>query len=255
LATLTAMLTTAAELNHFYRVIDHETYSAIEGSDFLKSEFAAFEKRTTVRTDRTYTAIYFYGTHTYFELFDASGEKREPGESGIAFGVDSTAAEPKAVSSEKPLTTREWQGVQMPWFYTLSAQGGQGLVAWLMEYHPDFLAKWHPNAGGPPGGITREAVLRRYRAVLRQTPADPMLDDVAGLTVAASPEKRQPIEQWMKDISSGFPVQFVEPGAGERGIQEARFRLRRAPTKIVEARFGGKSVLRLRPDGTALWTF
>jgi von Willebrand factor type A domain len=45
LAILTAMLTTAAELNHFYRVIDHETYSAIEGSDFLKSEFAAFEKR------------------------------------------------------------------------------------------------------------------------------------------------------------------------------------------------------------------
>jgi GNAT superfamily N-acetyltransferase len=255
LAILTAMLTTAAELNHFYRVIDHETYSAIEGCDFLKSEFAAFEKRTTVRTDGTYTAIYFYGTHTYFELFDAPGEKRNPGESGIAFGVDSTAAEPKVVSSEKHLTTREWQGVQIPWFYTLSGQGGQGLGTWLMEYHQDFLAKWHPDAGDPAGGITREAVLRRYKAVLRQTPTDSMLDDVAGLTVAASPEERQPIEQWIRDISSGFPVQFVEPGARERGIREVRFRLRRAPAKIVEARFGAKSVLRLRPDGTALWTF
>jgi hypothetical protein len=255
LLVVTAMFTTAAELNHFYLVIDHETYSAIEGSDFLKFEFAAFEKRTTVRTDRTYTAIYFYGAHTYFELFEASGENRNPGESGVAFGVDATDAEPKVVSPEKRLTTREWQGVQLPWFYTLSGQGGRGLVTWLMEYHPDFLAKWHPEAGGSLSGITREAVLRRYKAVLPQTPSDPMLDDVAGLTIAASPEERQPIEQWIRDISSGFPVQFAQPAAGEHGIREARFKLRRAPNKIVEARFGAKSVLRLRPDGTGVWTF
>jgi hypothetical protein len=255
LVIFTAMFTTAAELNHFFLVLDHETYSAIEGSDFLKFEFAAFEKRTTVRTDDTYTAIYFYGTHTYFELFDASGEKHKQGDSGIGFGVDATADEPKLVSSEKHLVTREWQGVQLPWFYTLSRSGGQGLAAWLMEYHPDFLTNWHPDPGGRPGGITREAVLRRYKAVLPQTPADPMLEDVAGLTVVASPEERQRIEQWIRDIGSGFPVQFVEPGAGERGIREARFRLRRAPTKIVEARFGGKSVLQLRPDGMAVWSF
>lgn len=50
-----ALFATAAELNHFYLVIDRETYAAIEGSDFLKLEFAAFEKRTTVQTDKTYT--------------------------------------------------------------------------------------------------------------------------------------------------------------------------------------------------------
>lgn len=44
-----------------------------------------------------------------------------------------------------------------------------------------------------------------------QTPADPMLEDVAGLTVAASPEEGQRIEQWMRDISSEFLVQFVDP--------------------------------------------
>jgi len=252
----TAMLTTAAELNHFYLVIDHETYAAIEGSDFLKSEFAPFEKRTTVRADRTYTAIYFYGTNTYFELFDASMERRKPGESGIAFGVDAIAGEPKAISLEKHLITREWLGVQLPWFYTLSAQNGQGIASWLMEYHPDFLAKWHPDAGGlPGGGITREAVLRRYKTVLPQTPANPMLEDVAGLTVAVSPKERQPIEHWIRDIGSQFPVQFVELRSGEPGIREARFKLRRTSAKIPEVRFGGKSVLRFQLDGTALWTF
>ena len=163
------------------------------------------------------------------------GEKRKPSESGIGFGVDGAAVEPKMVASERHLITREWQGVQLPWFYALSAQGGPAVVAWLMEYYPDFLMKWRPEAGGPSVGITREAVLRRYKAVLSQTPADPMLEDVTGLTVAASPAERQPVEQWIRDIVSEFPVQFVEPGAGERGIREVRFKLRRAPAKNLKS--------------------
>jgi len=260
LVMFTATLATAAELNHFFLTLDHETYAAIERSPFLKSEFAAFEQRTTVRTDITYTAIYFYGTHTYFELFGAAGEKRKPGECGIAFGVE--APEPKVAFPEKHLTTREWQGVQLPWFYMLSSAGRDGLIAWLMEYHPDFLTRWHPDAGGSPGGIpypdeiqTREAVLRRYKAVLPGTPPDTMLEDVASLTVAASVEERQPVERWMRDIGTEFPLRFVEPGAGEHGIREVQFKLRRSPKKNVEMRFGGRSILRLRPDGTALWTF
>jgi len=250
----TAMLTTAAELNHFYLAVDRETYAAIEASGFLKSEFAAFEKRTTVRADRTYTAIYFYGTHTYFELFDAAAEKRKPGESGIAFGVDAVSDEPTGISLEKHLITRGWLGAQLPWFYTLSAQDGQEITLWLMEYHPGFLAKWNPAAGGP-GGITRDAVLRRYKAVLPHTPEDPMIEDVAGLTVAVSSKERPPIEHWIRDIGSVFPVQFVEPEAGEHGIREVRFKLRRPSAKIQEVRFGGKSVLRFQPGGAALWTF
>jgi Family of unknown function (DUF5829) len=242
-----------AELNHFYIALDHETYTAIEGSEFLKSEFATFEKRTTVRGDRTYTAIYFYGSHTYFEFFDAAVEKQKPGESGIAFGIDEEGSEPKGVL-EKRMVTREWQGVELPWFYTLSSQGRQGFVIWLMEYHPDFLAKWHPGQGATPGGITREAVLRRYKSVLPQALADPMLEDVAGITVAASPNERQPIEQWIRSISSEFTVEFVEPYIGGHVIREVKFNLRHAPAKLLETRFG-KSILRIRTDRTAVWTF
>jgi hypothetical protein len=251
--TFAAMRMAAADLNHFFVAVDHETYAAIEGSGYLRSEFAAFEKRTTVRTDRTYSAIYFYGTHTYFELFDAVEGDQKVGDWGIGFSVDSQSAEPKDISSEKHLVTREWQGVQLPWFYMLSGLSRQGVGTFLMEYHPDFLAKWHPDAG-TPNGITREAVLRRYKAVLPQAPADPMLEDVASLTVASPPEDSRPIEQWVRNFGIESQVQFVEPSSSERGVREVRFKLRRAPARLIEMRFGAKSVIKLRPDGTGLWT-
>jgi hypothetical protein len=245
------MLATAADLNHFYLVVDHETYTAIEANSFLKSDFAAFEKRTTVRTDQTYTAIYFYGTHTYFELFDASSGQRKLGDTGIAFGVDTAIAKP----SKEQLITREWQGVQLPWFYTLSTYEESGIRTWLMQYHPDFLAKWHPGLSDPHTGLSREAQLRRYKAVLPQTPADPMLEDVAGITLACSAQQRNSIQQWLRTIDSRFPLQFAMSTEAEKGIREVHFKLRRAPAKTVELRFGAKSVLSLQPDGAGIWRF
>ena len=58
-------------LNHFFLTLDSQTYKEINESSILKDEFAAFEQRTTVRADMTYTGIYFYGTRTYFEFFEA----------------------------------------------------------------------------------------------------------------------------------------------------------------------------------------
>src|ERR1041384_4010416 len=94
-------------LNHFYVVIDSATYKDIQQSPFLRKEFAVAEQRTTVRTDMSYTGLYFYGTNTYFEFFDVSSDSsRQVGFSGIAFGVDQAGelqAVSKAVSSDFPL--------------------------------------------------------------------------------------------------------------------------------------------------------
>src|SRR5437867_5997339 len=80
-------------LNHFYLTLDSDTYAAIESSEFLQGEFAPFERRTTVRTDKTYTGIYFYGIHTYFEFFDATKSPgSKVGDSGVAFGVEQSDA-------------------------------------------------------------------------------------------------------------------------------------------------------------------
>ena len=75
-------------LNHFYVTVDPATYASIISSDFLRTRFAPFELRTTVRTDSTYTGAYFYGRNTYFEFFDSGKEHRVPGDSALAFGVE-----------------------------------------------------------------------------------------------------------------------------------------------------------------------
>src|SRR5918998_6248173 len=69
-------------LNHFFVVVDSATYKDVERSAFLRQEFAVTERRTTVRNDVSYTALYFYGVNTYFEFFDASAQDRFAG-SGI----------------------------------------------------------------------------------------------------------------------------------------------------------------------------
>src|SRR5215211_6887011 len=75
-------------LNHFFITVDSATYKVIESNNFLRGQFAASEQRTTVRTDKTYTGLYFYGTNTYFEFFDDSTSGYKLGDSGLAFGVD-----------------------------------------------------------------------------------------------------------------------------------------------------------------------
>src|SRR5262245_26357091 len=84
-----AALSFPVPLNHFYLSLDPDTYAAIDNHKFLQTEFAVFERRTTVRADKAYTGIYFYGIHTYFEFFDSSTQtefKRDS--SGLAFGVE-----------------------------------------------------------------------------------------------------------------------------------------------------------------------
>src|SRR5262249_49624600 len=108
-------------LNHFYLTLDHATYSAIKNDEFLRHEFAASEERTTVRKDRTYTGLYFYGTNTYFEFFDAEKEmQRRVGDSALAFGVDEAAASGKlevALGTRAATITRQLGEADIPWFF------------------------------------------------------------------------------------------------------------------------------------------
>jgi hypothetical protein len=58
-----------------------------------------------------------------------------------------------------------------------------GLGCWLMDYHPEFLANWNPQANQANRGITRKEILRHYSEVL--PPVDePYLEEVDGLAVA-----------------------------------------------------------------------
>jgi|SRR5579862_4548851 len=186
-------------LNHLYVVLDSETYQAIEGDDFLRCRFAPNERRTTVRTDETYSGLYFYGRNTYFEVFDVADAPRHAiGDYALAFGVDeagglATLRDRFGGELAPPdLITRLYDGAQIPWFYMATVprfpfRSGAGM--WLMEYHADFLTRWHSRPEARDRGVRRREILARY--VEAVGPVDtPALVDVVGVTVAADPTAR-----------------------------------------------------------------
>ena len=267
-------------LNHFYVVIDSTTYKDIEQSPFLHREFAVTEQRTTVRTDRSYTGLYFYGTNTYFEFFDVSSDSsRQVGFSGIAFGVDQSGelqAVSKELSSSFPLDqetiTRLYNGKQVPWFYTGEQKNfpiDSNFGVWFMEYHPRFLSEWNPQPGGSNQGVSRKQILQRYGAVLKDIPTKPYFEDVVALTVAVNNESRKKLAELCKLL--GYSERIVDDAIvlkgpdielrllpqteTSRGIQEITMRVRRQPKEQAEFRFGTKSVLRFRGNGLATWSF
>lgn len=267
-------------LNHFYVVIDSATYKDIEQSPFLRREFAVTEQRTTVRTDMTYTGLYFYGTNTYFEFFDVSSDtSRQIGFSGIALGVDQTG-ELEAVSKElssnfsldQELITRQYTGKQVPWFHAGGLKDfptDSSLGVWFMEYHPNFLGEWNPQPRGRNQGVSRKQILQRYVAVLKDIPAKPYFEDVVALTVAVNDADRKKLAALCKllgysertiggaQVFKGpdIELRLIPQTEESRGIQEITMRVRRKPKGQDEFRFGTKSVLKFRDNGLATWSF
>ena len=263
-------------LNHFYLTVDSETFAAIEGSEFLRSEFAAFERRTTVRTDKTYTGIYFYGTHTYFEFFDvANSGGFKLGDSGIAFGVevpDATKTLQTRLGALAPqLVTRQYKDVQVPWFYMLNLVGESGnsvITSWVMEYHPQFLLDWNPSNDGNQG-ILRNNILSRYKSVLNKVPSNPLLDDIVGLTIAADREMITNLTRICERLGyrshvrgdtvelhgPDLTLHLIPESPSARGIKQIEFRVRRKPKGQAEFHFGNRSLLKFQSEQQALWTF
>lgn len=272
-----AAASVAVPLNHFYLSLDHETYAAIDKNSFLQTEFAVFERRTTVRADMTYTGIYFYGTHTYFEFFDSSKQTdMKQGSSGLAFGVEQPGALqslPARLTATTPdLITRQNNGRQVSWFYMLGLEplsSNSVLISWVMEYHPEFLSEWHPQAGGANRGILREQILRRYKGVLANAPQHPLLEDVVELTIAVDAASIVKL----KEVCERFGYHARAEGAATvlqgpeivlrlipetswaRGIKQIGLRVRKMPKGQTEFRFGPRSVLRFLKNGKAVWNF
>ena len=266
-------------LNHFFVTVDSATYKEIEGSAFLRGEFAVTERRTTVRTDTSYTGIYFYGTNTYFEFFDAGDRQATQfNGSGVAFGVDVTGGL-QALAQELPdeifvapqPVTRQYDGKQVPWFYRAVPKNfplGSGVSVWLMEYHPRFLAEWNPRPD-QAGGVSRQQILRRYAAVLKDVPARPLLEDVVSLTIAADEPTRKGLtglgrlfgysENKVGDATAlkgaGDELRLIAVTGEARGVRAVTMRVRGKPKGQTEFRFGPKSVLKFHGDGLATWSF
>jgi len=262
----------AVAFNHFYVVVDADSYREIQASSFMTGELAPFEKRTTVRNDTTYTGIYFYGRRTYFELFEP-GPMGTPGTSGLALGVEAPGAGERVKAlwaealggADAGPVTRRTEAAEVPWFEMIYGKGGSaGLRVWLMEYHRDFLAQWYPDLT-PARSITRADVLDRYVAKIGQAARRDafLMKDVACLTLALEPGDRDHLLKHLRAIGyavreetgdvlvSGQDVRLrIQPATAERrGVTEVELSLQSAPARGGEQRFGATQVSLERARG------
>jgi len=238
-------------LNHFYVVVDAPTYEAARTSAFLTGQFAPFEARTTVRNDKSYTGIYWYGRRTYFELFEP-GEQGPAGASGLALGVEEPGAsslvrqhwEDALGSAGGGLVTRKTETEEVPWFEMTYGREIPGLRIFMLEYHRDFLARWYGTLT-PARSITRADVLDRYVAKIgqsqRRKPA--LLKDVVGLTVALAQAEREALVRQLRAVAwiaqdeanavvctgpESERLRLIAPADGRTGIVEVDFSLQYA---------------------------
>jgi hypothetical protein len=252
-------------LNHFYVVVDAPTYEAARTSAFLTREFAPFEARTTVRNDKSYTGIYWYGRRTYFELFE-SGEQGPAGASGLALGVEAAGAsevvkqrwEDALGTAGGGLVTRKTEADEVPWFEMAYAREIPGLRVFMMEYRSDFLARWYGTLT-PARSITRTDVLDRYVAKIGQSDSreSALLEDVVGLTIALAPPERETLVKQLRAVGwtatdeaeavvcrgpESERLRLVTPASGRTGIVEAEFSLQHSVAKATQ-RIGNAELL------------
>ena len=271
-------------LNHFFLTLDPQTYKEIWDSPFLKDEFATFEQRTTVRADMTYTGIYFYGTRTYFEFFEAGkASGRAEGASGIASGIEAPGGSDQLkerlesflkIKAMKTTITRKMNDKEIPWFHSVGGNFVDRtpmLTSWTMEYHKDFLNGWYPDLSPATRGITRREILERYTAKLgdNEKRKQKYIDDVIEMHLALDEKGRA---QFAKEreafgykitgnagqtICEGPEIKYIvtEQTPESAGITAIKLSLRKNKSGQKVYRFGRKSVLQFNDDRTAMWSF
>ncbi|MFN8343928.1 MAG: DUF5829 family protein [Spirosomataceae bacterium] len=266
-------------LNHFYLTLDAPTFDAIVQCDFMRNQFAPNEIRTTRRTDRSYTGLYFYGEKTYFEFFDVTTESnRKVGDSAIAFGLESegetTLLEEQWPQSTRLTITRPMQENQVHWFDMLIPAGfslESSIAVWTMEYLPRFLQQWQPQIGtavlSKSELTARQTVLTRYKSLL--TPVEnPVLRNVIGLTLWAPPAVYGAFEKFAEDF--GYAKNATETGFSFTDSEEVTYHIHLSYSDlygITEVVFEvnslpsqqtwelGNSTLRFLEEGKAVWSF
>jgi hypothetical protein len=258
-------------LDHLYLVLDSATHAAIAADEFLSSEFAAVQVRTTATVEgRSWTGLYLQGRLTYVELF-TPGSFGPAGASGMGLNVGATGDaeylrgrlhEAFGDSGTVQPVTGMREGNPQPWFYSLRAPAADSstLSLWVMEYHESFLRWQGLDSLAPDGRLMRRQRPRRAHDPQR------LLGDVVAVRIALADDERARVVRQLAAFGwqvgragaasiargQGCTITLEAPAAGRTGIRSLTLSLRNAvPSRTTRI---GTTSLALA-DTLAVWTF
>jgi hypothetical protein len=261
-------------LNHLMLVADSATYAAIASSPFLRDTFALVDRTLDGGNER----VALFGRSTYVEFRRDERVAASP-RSALALGTDQRGAllalAKRLTNEVGPLRldslSRRRDSADIPWMYQLavSQPGDSTLAVRVVEYHPQFVARWFGSAPGR-ASVARADVVAMHASRVAGARRFALLDVVA-VKIAASAElvptliahcravgwRVQSASGGTACVSQGMRM-FVVPSATSRSSIVA-FTMRVSATASVKrtrkTRTFGRSTLRLSTNGLATWEF
>lgn len=265
-------------LNHFYVVLDEETFSAVRGSEFVLDGFAAVDAGLPgfEAPDSTSDRLFVRGRSTYLELFRPDNRFEEPvGKVGIGLGVDRAEdldcvqrlwSERLEGEAGRSRIERETEDPPVPWYdaiYRPVTSSNPDLVLWAAGYRPEFLRWLYPDRPAEETGVARADFLAPHFDPRR------LLEDVTGLVVATPTELSHEIAGQLEAIgyerteradgivlSGGdWSLTLVEANQDRRGLLAVHFSTTREHAGPDVVRLGSRSRIVFGPGRRATWHF
>ena len=265
-------------LEHFYAVLDAQTFSALAQNPFLMEEFASVDAglpgfETPTRED---SALYIRGKDTYLELFGPENPLGAPiGQVGIGLGVDDPGRFSEledvwraSFAGSLVRSRKDWSAgtERIAWREVLGSAdtlSGPDLVLRAGMYAPEFLPWLYPDRSENENGIARADFLEPLFA------PDRLLENVTGLVLALEPETRGELARQLEAIGyestqtegalllegGDWKLTLVEPGPRQRGLVALEMVTTADKEGARVVPLGPRSMLVFGPEQSAVWSF
>jgi hypothetical protein len=279
--------TPLVHFNHFYIVVDDDTFDEIKNSEFIKNEFGGIhEESTTTEKGETYKGGYLIGRKSYIELFNSQGlEGAKEGTVGIGFSTQK-AGDLEVIydrfkaefgdTASKDLREMVSGEAKFPWFNVVSSLPEDNklpFACWVMEMHPLHLSFF----GAKPdsnGIVSRENYWEAVNKKTMEYSGKPYLpercfNDITSLELVLTQNE---LERFSKELSAcGYLKNEGQGGASFQGpgikikvqtendptyrISSLTMTLENKLGGPIDLQFGNNARLKIASDSLGRWQF
>ena len=264
------------EFNHLFVTLDAESLEAVNESEFIANEFCNLSKLKTEADSESWTGTYLIGKSSYLELFAPGGaEKVKEGSSGIGFStvqigeIDKIEEQLRKLvpgRTRRGMRIRKMDNGEVPWFHYLTVEQpeGSGFSSWLMEFHPDYLARKGVKQG-EFGLVDRGALLRPKSG---DEAKRLLYNDISEVALELTPEEHNDLKLLLRAFgyelsvsgatahyhSNNFLLKVVEQSGPVYRVRQAICNLTRSWEVEQEFRFSNRVMLSMSKEA-GRWLF